>query len=383
MKSLYIYIQIMLLSVLAFSIGCKNEEIFSNNVFNAVPKVENLLIKSTLISDERKLQASIARPETRDVNITYDVDASLVEKYNAAYYDKAIMLPKENYRLPQASALIPAGSVKSNDVTIYFDKINELDRDQIYVLPVTIASADIDILQSARTTYYVLKGAALINVVADLEENYLHINQWANAGVVNNLSEITMETLIRARNYDRMISSVMGIEGRFLIRLGDAGFPSNQIQVATNSGNFPGGDSNKGLPSNEWVHIAVTYSRTSRAIKIYVNGKVQSEGTLSLAPISLGVNGQDGFYIGRSYADDRFFAGEFAECRIWNVVRTEEEIAGNPYEVDPKSAGLVAYWKCNEGAGNTVQDYTGNGNNLTAKAGKDIKWTPVSLPAKK
>jgi hypothetical protein len=27
-----------------------------------------------------------------------------------------------------------------------------------------------------------------------------------------------------------------------------------------------------------------------------------------------------------------------------------------------------------------VADYSGNENNLTAKAGKNIVWTPVSLP---
>ena len=55
-----------------------------------------------------------------------------------------------------------------------------------------------------------------------------------------------MEALIRARNFDRKISTVMGIEGYFLIRIGDAGFPPNQIQIATSDGNFPNADSNKG-----------------------------------------------------------------------------------------------------------------------------------------
>lgn len=59
-------------------------------------------------------------------------------------------------------------------------------------------------------------------------------------------------------------------------------------------------------------------------------------------------------------------------------MRTQEEIASNVYEVDPASEGLVAYWKCDEGAGDTIRDHTGNGNNGTANSA--LKWNSVSLP---
>ena len=109
---------------------------------------------------------------------------------------------------------------------------------------------------------------------------------------------------------------------------------------------------------------------------IYVNGKKQSEGTLSVGNVNLG---SSNFFIGRSYDDNRWLAGEISECRIWNIVRSQEEIAENPYYVDPQSEGLVAYWKFDEGAGNTVKDHTGNGNNAVANT--TLKWTPVKLPA--
>ena len=83
-------------------------------------------------------------------------------------------------------------------------------------------------------------------------------------------------------------------------------------------------------------------------------------------------------YIGRSFDGTRWLPGEISEVRIWNVERTAEQIADNPYKVDPASEGLVAYWKFNEGSGKVVIDRTGNGNDITGN--KEPVWIPVELP---
>lgn len=367
--------------------SCNDEGTFDNKVFNnTTSNVSALLVKANIVNEERSIQAAIASPENRDISIHYQVDLSLVPVYNQAYYDTAIVLPEIHYELVGPQVVIVAGSVRSTEAKIVFKSINELDRDLVYVLPITIGSSDIPVLSSASTHYFVFRGGALINVVADMEKNYLHIDKWVNPDVVNNLNELTMEALIRARDYDRLISSVMGIEGRFLIRIGDAGFPSSQIQLATSSGNFPRASVSKVLPINEWIHVALTYNTNDGKVIIYIDGKVQSEsgvdgeGFIYTGPVHLGKDGKDGFYLGYSYENSRYMAGEFSECRIWNIVRTEEEIANNIYEVDPNSEGLVAYWKCNEGEGNEVKDHTGNENHLVSK--DKIKWNSVSLPSK-
>lgn len=383
MKHNYTYLLFAILLAFVFN-GCRNDDdSFTNRVFTSSDRTQTVLIKQNVTDGEGLIEATMAQLESFDVVINYKVDPTLVEIYNLAYFQNAIMLPSGHYELEKTSLTIPAGRVRSTKLPVRFMKINELDRDQLYVLPVTISNANIAVLERSRTTYFVFKGAALINVVADMEKNYLHIGDtWSNPGVVNNLTQVTMEALIRVRDYDRLISTVMGIEGQFLIRLGDAGFPPNQIQIASSKGNFPAADSNKGLPTNEWVHIAMTYNAATKDIKIYVNGTVQTTGNQDLGSvINLGVGGSGGFYIGRSWEDSRYLAGEISECRIWNTIRTQEEIATYPYEVDPTSQGLVAYWKCNEGGGNAVYDKTGNGNNLKSKS--DIKWNPVALPENK
>ncbi len=367
------------LFLMIFSFGCDStDDGFDNKAYvDSSSKTSELLVKAGVNDVEKSIRAAIAVPSIQDIVVSCRIDPALVATYNLAYYDNAEMLPTEYYSLPENKLTINAGSVLSKELKVLFTDLSQLDREIVYVLPVTMDSDDIDVLVSDKTLYYVIKGAALINVVADIEENFLTIN-WTNPDVCNNLSQMTMEALVRINNFDRMISTLMGIEGKFLIRLGDAGFPSNQIQVATNRGNFPDGDSNKGLPTNEWVHIALTYDSASGEMIVYVNGSKQSETIKPLGEVNLGKGGSNGFCIGRSYEDSRYLAGEISECRIWNVVRSKEDIAANPYYVDSDSEGLVAYWKFNDESALSVVDHSGNGNNAVANS--TLRWTPVTLP---
>lgn len=330
----------------------------------------------------KSLTLSTARPAEKELNATFSVAANLVETYNQAYYAKAVMLPDTCYKVVKGDVKINQGSVNSNEAQFAFFKLANLDRAITYVLPVTVNCQDIEVLRSAKNYYFVFRAGALINVVADMSKNFLTV-KWATPDLVNNMSQITMEALIYPREFGKLISTVMGIEGNFLMRIGDAGFPDNQIQIATGAGNFPDADSNKGLQTNRWQHVAMTYDADTREVKVYVNGSLQSQGKLRTGKVSIVGNGTDrDFLIGKSYDDARWFEGNMSEVRVWNVVRTQEEIAANFYSVNPKSKGLVGYWKMDDSASpNIVKDATGNGNDATAN--KPLSWHNVSLPEKK
>lgn len=359
--------------------GCSNDGDFDNKGFlsKEINKIQNLFIKPSAKNEEKELNVTIAKVENRDFNFTFFIDKNSVDTFNKNYKEEAILLPEANYEINNPVVKIIAGAIKSDDAILLIKDIKELDRDLVYVLPVRVSSNDIAMLESATITYYVFKGGALINVVGDIEKNYLS-PEWSDESVLNNLSTLTMEALINARDFSNgEISSIMGIEGEFLIRLGDANFERNQIQVATSGGNFPGRDSSKGLPTNKWVHIAVTFD--SGNVQIFVDGTLQSVGRINLSKVNLGVRGVDGFYVGRSYNDDRWLNGSISEARIWNKVRTQEEITEGIYAVDPESEGLVSYWKFDEGEGDNVADHTANKNHL--KSSKTLKWNQVSLPS--
>lgn len=382
MKKLFKYMPLVAAALLMTACQNNDEANFKSKAFidgktftsETIIKGETNIVKS--------LTLSTARPAEKELNATFSVAANLVETYNQAYYAKAVMLPDTCYKVVKGDVKINQGSVNSNEAQFAFFKLANLDRAITYVLPVTVNCQDIEVLRSAKNYYFVFRAGALINVVADMSKNFLTV-KWATPDLVNNMSQITMEALIYPREFGKLISTVMGIEGNFLMRIGDAGFPDNQIQIATGAGNFPDADSNKGLQTNRWQHVAMTYDADTREVKVYVNGSLQSQGKLRTGKVSIVGNGTDrDFLIGKSYDDARWFEGNMSEVRVWNVVRTQEEIAANFYSVNPKSKGLVGYWKMDDSASpNIVKDATGNGNDATAN--KPLSWHNVSLPEKK
>ncbi|MGJ8569716.1 MAG: tandem-95 repeat protein [Hoeflea sp.] len=110
------------------------------------------------------------------------------------------------------------------------------------------------------------------------------------------------------------------------------------------------------LPRGEWVHVAATVE--AGVSKLYVDGVLVATGT---APSSSGT----GLGIGHN-VNDTGWVGLIDEVRVWNVARTEAEIAAaKDIQLTGNEAGLEGYWTFNEGGGGTTADLTGNGHTGT------------------
>lgn len=366
--------------------GCgvndESEHHFSNKLYiNTSVSTEEILFKASTeeVTESRELTIATAIPVSNTVSGRFVYEPELAEKYNMSYGKEALALPDGMVILDEPEATIVPGSVESAPVTIQFKGTEQLDRENIYVAPVHLVDIQgIDALGSKTVVYYVFRGASLINVVADIAENYFPVKWNSN---VSGLKSVTVEALMRVRDFGTVggkkgeaMSTLFGIEGTFLIRIGDAGFPQNQIQLVNPNGNFPEGNSSLGLPANKWVHVAAVWDATTGDRIIYYDGKAVASDKNASGSVSLTTN----CYIGYAWNDQRWLEGDISELRVWSVQRTQEEIAASIYEVDPASEGLIAYWKFNEGAGNKITDQTGHGNDITANS--DLKWTNVSLP---
>lgn len=222
---------------------------------------------------------------------------------------------------------------------------------------------------------------------------------WNDPAPVTNMKALTLEALVNPTvvRYSGSLSTIMGIEGKFLVRLGDVGIPWNQVQVCWDSGksgywgNIEGklSNSNMKVNLNEWTHIAVTFGEGT--VKVFINGEEKGSTTTNVpASVNFGITHNDEqapqgqqitrcFWVGYSYESTRDFQGMMSELRIWNRVLTADELANEArrYSVDPKSEGLVTYWKCDEGQGDVIKDHTSYRNDL---ASDGLKWEPVSLP---
>ena len=377
MKKLFKYVPVLAAALLMAACQNNDEADFASKAFiDGKTFTSETIIKdaSTLV---KTLKLSTSRPAEKELNATFAPAPQLLETYNKAYYGHAVLLPDTCYKVLVGEVKINQGSVKSNEARFEFSKLGDLDRSTTYVLPVTVDCKDIEVLQSAKNYYFVFRAGALINVVADMSKNYLQVD-WKTPDLVTDMHQITMEALIYPREFGKLISTVMGIEGKFLMRIGDAGVPDNQIQIATSSGNFT--DAKLQLQTNKWQHVALTYDSNSQEMKVYINGRLMAETTFSCSISILGNGSDRNFLIGKSYEDGRDLNGCISEARVWDVVRTADEIAGHIYSVDPTDPGLVAYWKFDDQSTYIVKDYSGNGNDMTAKRAQ-LTWKNVSLPA--
>lgn len=377
----------------AFLAACKDDvENYDNSVYlGETDKVEMILvdIEAGEVTKQGTVRTYLAKAQNSDVKVTYGVDGNLVARYNALNGDNAELLPAEFYEINDPSVVIKAGEVTASSLDINFINLDQLDYSKVYVLPLTIVSSDVDILDSQRNIYYVVKKASLVNWAVNMNNNNLYVD-WENADVVNNLTKMSAEALIKVDGFaddrDSKISTIMGVEGKFLIRLGDSTIPSDQLQIAADGENVTSSDWK--IKAGVWTHLAVTFDADTKTVQVYINGNKKTEKAFQnfAGPVNWGVRYAEetetarGFWIGYSYGDLRYLDGSMAECRIWNKVLTEEEInsANHFYRVAADSEGLVSYWKLNDGAGNTVKDYTANGNDATAS--NDLKWSNVNLP---
>ncbi|MDR0511337.1 MAG: DUF1735 and LamG domain-containing protein [Rikenellaceae bacterium] len=378
------HIALLSLVALIAAAGCKrvNEEDhpFNNQVYiqNAVSNnTVTVTLKSKDAVRTMEVQSALALPVDREVNITYAIDLTLVETYGRAHNLVCEPLADTLCSLSQNTALIPAGDVRSTVVTVDFVDLNVLKRGVTYVLPVTIKQATgMGIMSGARTIYYVLSQGATINTVPYMGVNYFKSAAFTASPKPQNLTKVTFEALIHPRAW-KSISSIMGVEDYFLIRVGDT-FPVDQLQLAHANGNSQGPK----LTAGKWQHLAMTYDHSTSQLLWYIDGvlKQTTSWSFSYSTINLGDNPKNSndFYVGYSYEASRWFDGEMSEVRVWNVVRTQQEIVDNIYEVDPATPGLVAYWKCDEGAGKSIRDYSPNG--LNAEMNAVPQWVKVSLP---
>ncbi|RZK16293.1 MAG: hypothetical protein EOO43_14645, partial [Flavobacterium sp.] len=141
-----------------------------------------------------------------------------------------------------------------------------------------------------------------------------------------------------------------------MLRFGENGQDINSLQWVS-----PGGSvvSAKRFNLNQWYTISLTFDGSKYVM--YVDGVKDVELIGNKASVfqrfELGMSWEN-------YPARQYFNGRVAEARVWSRALTANELKLGICGVDPKSKGLVAYWKLNEGTASIFKDATGNGYDM-------------------
>ncbi|MCF7868085.1 MAG: FG-GAP-like repeat-containing protein [Candidatus Cloacimonetes bacterium] len=137
-----------------------------------------------------------------------------------------------------------------------------------------------------------------------------------------------------------------------------------------------------GITDNKWYHIAITWNCYSQfglgyaASQLYVNGNL-IENYVSAIFFSQSAS----FTIGTQMNGSNAFNGQMDEFRLWNTIRTENDIRGKMFEfIEPASDDLICYYSFDSFAGSDAVDNSGNGNNGTMNNFPTDPWFISTAP---
>ena len=252
-----------------------------------------------------------------------------------------------------------AGNTYSEVVTLTVNDVNEAPTD------ITFTGGSVDENADGSQT-----GISLNQDGGN--DAYLQVTD--SGDIVGGLSEFTIEVDFSSPGnggtYTNLFSYHAG-GGSDEIELGiNVGSPTEfYIEVGEQATPVSGFDASQVLDGNDH-QVSMTWDNTSGDWEVYVDGASVASGTGIAAGHTIASGGeivlgqeqdsQDG-----GYDSAQHFAGTYNDVRIFDDVRTADEINDNLFaEVSNTEPGLVANWQMNDLSGGVTTD-TVSGNDLT------------------
>ncbi|MFC2114398.1 LamG-like jellyroll fold domain-containing protein, partial [Bacteroidota bacterium] len=120
----------------------------------------------------------------------------------------------------------------------------------------------------------------------------------------------------------------------------------------------------------DWHHWVITYDTTTMMQYIYRDGEVAGERKATGH-----FRGTGKLYIGCMSGNTWFYQGELDEVRVWNYVRSHEQIMEYMYmPLKGTEEGLLGYWKFDERSGYTLTDHSDSIDQGTLNGFSDKAW---------
>lgn len=345
--------------------GCQNETKYTPSIYVTEAQIDPArTITISQVGQTTEFSVSSSIVTEKDTHVTLEACPEMIGHYNQLYGREC--KPLEEYEFLQKQVTIKAGKNISDVCSVAVNQT--LEAGTFYCLPVRIASTDGDmpILEPSSTLYLVFRAPVHGKGVKITGSNiYIIPGYYLDDEVfapkikqdISDLPELTLECRVMVlgfQNNDPWITSIMGLEGNVCMRFGDVKIGKDVFQVC--NGDYQPAAINNPCATNQWYHVAAVWGRQS--LKLYIDGKFITETPhqgervdISQKQVWTGYPSLS-FSLGGSsnYNSHRPLNGYLAECRVWTRALNNNEIA-NLKElviVDPKSEGLLSYWKMDQ-----------------------------------
>ncbi|MDO5663735.1 MAG: DUF1735 and LamG domain-containing protein [Bacteroidia bacterium] len=370
-----------LLTLLPFY-SCNNAEYSSldNRLFLAETATSSNARKKITIDDQGANVTATVRssnPAGQDVKVTLVADPAALEAYNKRNSTNFVALPVENFKLDQTEIVIKKGETLAPTVNITLKGLSKemVETGNQYALALTakpIDGTDVTVIDGANTIIYQIDQVIVTSVPVLGTDPKTGVYHSASAPLAKDLvlSAWTVEMRVNMSGFQRNNQALFGIWGpdsEIYMRFGDAPTPFNTLQVKFAGSQFD--RSIKEFEPNTWYHIAVTYDGS--IFTLYINGEEDVNTDKWPGKVT---TARDKIYIASSGREWFVNGCMMSEVRLWNISRTKEQIINNQYTINPKTEGLIMYWKMNEGQGHELKNSVSGAPNLIIEPSTPLRW---------
>ena len=367
-------------------VSCKPEyDVLENRAFIAQSNLQSHQAQSLTIGNDAisgKLNVRVSSPVSDDTQFQVVIDDQVVADYNAVNNSTLKPLSSDQYELKTTEISVKKGSVTSDDILLDIKAPTQEMKDsgEKYAVGVRVlpgkSTNGVALTDGADRFVFILKQQVIqsvikmnirSNVVLQLDKEY-GLTNWTVEFFVNidrlgkRAKDLNNQALFGVWGTNAEVDGEKH-SGEIYTRFGDAFLEGDRLQIKTKGTQM---NSNQHFSINTWYHLAFVCTDTK--LYLYVNGVLDNSMDLNAGKVWISTTPRLG-------NTDYLRANvQYAQLRLWEVARTQEQILENMASVNPQSEGLIGYWKFDEGEGNTFKDATKKNPDATAES--PVQWVP-------
>jgi len=342
------------------------------------------IAKDQILADQIPISynysVSITGPAKEDMKVHIQYDSLALVKYNAANKTSYVNVPRNVVVINDEYVTIAKGSATSSMTSVTMLDNSFIQEGVIYVIPLSVAYLEngggTQILEASKSLF-IKVGKTMESFSLDIPGTGVYSTYDLGAGKYN-LDTWTLEIKahpynMKSRGADQLCRLACWNEdggGQVLLRFNENGKPWKTLDIVSVNGRYVTGATGEGdnatgaFEPNAWYMISIVWNGND--LSVYINGEKDT-------PWQNTISGSQAFNLNRfeigmswgGYGSAQSYTGRMAEMRIWNIARSQSDIASTLCSVDATSEGLLGYWKMNEGEGHIFHD---------SVAGNDMDW---------